>query len=132
LRAAVSHKYCSLLDSESRRRAANDLVRGLLEHFEAQLSPLFLNYIQQCLQSNDWKLHDTAIQLFIAVAMKGNLTQHGISFVNKNVNIDEFFVNYCVPYLKNDQTHPMLKSTTLLFAFIFRNQVIILFGFNSS
>jgi hypothetical protein len=37
-------------DSDTRRRAAADFVRGLMEHFESQVTAIFLTYIQHFLQ----------------------------------------------------------------------------------
>jgi hypothetical protein len=36
------------LDVDSRRRSSIDLTRGLMIHFENQLTPLFMAYIDNC------------------------------------------------------------------------------------
>jgi exportin-2 (importin alpha re-exporter) len=76
-------------DSETRRRAATDFVRKLMEQFESLLTGVASRSIEQHLQyynadKDDWKSKDTAIYLFSSVAAKGVVTSaHGVTALNR-------------------------------------------------
>ncbi|EPZ31546.1 Exportin/Importin, Cse1-like domain-containing protein [Rozella allomycis CSF55] len=116
-------------DLDTRRRSASELIRGLMTHFEVQLTPLFLNYINECLNFNknnkDWISKDTAVHTFMSIAMKGQLTQQGISQINKNLNIQNFFEENILNELENNNSHPMILVAEIKFLIIFRNQLNI-------
>ena len=67
-------------DSDTRRRAATDFLRQLLEHFEQLVTEVVSKYVNHYLsdynkdQENSWKSKDTAVYLFSAVAAKGAIT----------------------------------------------------------
>lgn len=114
-------------DADTRRRAASELARGMTTYFEAQLTPLFLNYITSCLQQyaqnpSNWKMKDTAVHTFMAIAMKGTMTQHGVSQINQNVNIQEFYAKHCQSDFTAN-TNPMVLVGQIKFLIVFRNQL---------
>ena len=60
-------------DTDSRRRAATDFLRKLLENFEMTVTQVVFKYIEHYLNlgQTDWKAKDTAVYLFLAIAAKG-------------------------------------------------------------
>ena len=62
-------------DADSRRKSSIELIRSLMNHYEVQLTPLFMNYIETCFKSgSDWRMRETGVTLFMAIAMKGSAT----------------------------------------------------------
>lgn len=68
-------------DSETRRQAASDFTRALMEQFESQVTSIVTQYVGQYLQqySSDskvnWKSKDTAIFLLTSIASRGSTVQ---------------------------------------------------------
>ena len=67
-------------DSETRRRAATDFLRVLMEAFEELVTNVVSRYMNHYLEdysndpANNWKSKDTAIYLFSSIAAKGAVT----------------------------------------------------------
>lgn len=63
-------------DSETRRRAATELVRGLLDQYPTEVTAIISNYIQHYLQRynanivQNWKDKDAALFLLTSIAAK--------------------------------------------------------------
>lgn len=63
-------------DIDTRRGAATELVRGLLEHFAKEVTEIFGSYIQQYLAAYEgnkmanWKAKDSALYLIIALSAR--------------------------------------------------------------
>ena len=79
-------------DSDTRRRAATDFLRQLMEQFEQLVSSVVIRYIQHYLQSyssnpaENWKSKDTAVYLFTSIAAKGSTTtSQGVKSINTYV-----------------------------------------------
>ena len=72
-------------DSDTRRRAASDFIRGLLEHFAKQVTDICSGYIQSYLSnyssnpSLNFKSKDTALYLMTALSAR-SLTIQVFSF----------------------------------------------------
>ncbi|MDA4133493.1 MAG: hypothetical protein OK454_10280, partial [Thaumarchaeota archaeon] len=80
-------------DTDSRRRAATDFLRKLLEHFEVLITKVVYKYIEHYLTQgqSDWKAKDTAVYLFLAIAAKGTVTAaQGVRSVNQYINVVDF------------------------------------------
>ena len=76
-------------DSDTRRRAATDLLRQLMLQFEKLLTDIVTNYIQFYLSEyiedkiNNWKAKDTSVYLFSSIAIKGTATsKDGVKTTN--------------------------------------------------
>ena len=85
-------------DSETRRRAASDFLRQLSDLHPQSVTTVIMTVVDRCLQeyaSNPqerWRSKDTAVNLFYATAAKGTATtSQGITKVNENVDIGDFF-----------------------------------------
>ncbi|ODQ66714.1 Cse1-domain-containing protein [Nadsonia fulvescens var. elongata DSM 6958] len=116
-------------DSDTRRRASSDFVRELNEKFESRVSHIVMGYITNFLQqynSNkevNWKAKDTANYLFSAIAIKGNITNSGVSATNLIVDIVGFFSQNVAPDLVDSSVCPILKVDAIKFIHTFRNQL---------
>ena len=80
-------------DSDTRRRGACDLVRGLCRNYEKQVTDLFSGDIGTLLQqyaanpAANWKAKDAAIYLVIALTLKGSTSRLGATQTNALVNL---------------------------------------------
>eukprot|EP00123_Amoebidium_parasiticum_P018052 comp24082_c0_seq1/m.43377 comp24082_c0_seq1/g.43377 ORF comp24082_c0_seq1/g.43377 comp24082_c0_seq1/m.43377 type:complete len:977 (-) comp24082_c0_seq1:650-3580(-) len=118
-------------DTESRRRAACDLVRALRVHFEAQVTPIFTAYVNAMLQeyaqnpNAHWKSKDAAIFLITSLTVTSTVQTLGTTKTNTLVNVDEFFISHIVPDLQAQNTNalPVLKADAIKYVLTFRNQL---------
>jgi exportin-2 (importin alpha re-exporter) len=68
-------------DTETRRRAASDLIRGLLEHFAQDVTKICSEFIQEYLQEyerdkvKNWRAKDSAMYLLTALSAKALTVQ---------------------------------------------------------
>ncbi|KAK2764938.1 importin-alpha export receptor [Arachnomyces sp. PD_36] len=116
-------------DSDTRRRAATDFLRGLLQKFEESVTKVVSKYIEHYLTeysknpSGNWKSKDTAVYLFSAIAAKGAGTaSHGITSTNSLVNITDFFQKHLAADLvSQDNIHPILKVDAIKYLYAFRS-----------
>lgn len=118
-------------DTDTRRRAATDFLRKLLENFEELVTSVVGQYIQHYLDAftknptAEWKSKDTAIYLFSAIAAKGAATtNHGIKATNSRVNVLEFFENNVAQDLvASSGVEPIIKVDAIKFLYTFRRQL---------
>ena len=118
-------------DADTRRRAATDFLRKLLEKFEGLVTEVVGRYISHYLAaftknpSGEWKSKDTAVYLFSAIAAKGVITTtHGVKTTNSLVNVVEFFQNNIANDLIADTgVEPILKVDAIKFLYTFRSQL---------
>ncbi|KAK2751797.1 importin-alpha export receptor [Onygenales sp. PD_40] len=116
-------------DSDTRRRAATDFLRQLLEKFEQSVTKVVSQYVQHYLAeytkdpSEQWKAKDTAIYLFSAIAAKGVATaSHGVTSTNSLVNITDFFQQHLASDLVTQNgIHPILKVDAIKYLYAFRS-----------
>lgn len=118
-------------DADTRRRAATDFLRKLLEKFEALVTKVVGRYITHYLNtfthnpSQEWKSKDTAVYLFSAIAAYGVITaSHGVKTTNSLVNVVDFFQNNIANDLIADTgVEPILKVDAIKFLYTFRSQL---------
>lgn len=114
-------------DTDSRRRAATDFLRKLLEKFEALVTQVVFRYIDHYLKQGqtDFKAKDTAVYLYLAIAAKGAVTAaQGVKTVNSHVNVVEFFQNHIAADLLNvDGVHAISKVDAIKYLHNFRSQL---------
>ena len=100
-------------DSDTRRRAATDFLRQLMQQFQELVTSTVMQYVNHYLQqysadSGKWKDKDTAVYLFCSVAAVGTVTvAQGVVTTNPNVNILEFFQNNIAQDLTSPSSHPI-------------------------
>ncbi|PGH17247.1 hypothetical protein AJ80_04889 [Polytolypa hystricis UAMH7299] len=119
-------------DSDTRRRAATDFLRQLLEKFEQSVTKVVSQYVTHYFAdyaknpSENWKSKDTAVYLFSAIAAKGVATaSHGVTTINTLVNITDFFQNHLAADLvaETGSIHPILKVDAIKFLYSFRSLI---------
>ncbi|KAL1892062.1 importin-alpha export receptor [Sporothrix stenoceras] len=114
-------------DTDSRRRAATDFLRKLLEKYEMLVTQVVFRYIDHYLEQGktDWKAKDTAIYLFLAIAAKGAVTAaQGVKTVNQYVDVVDFFQkNVAADLLSESDTQPIAKVDAIKYLHNFRSQL---------
>jgi exportin-2 (importin alpha re-exporter) len=118
-------------DADTRRRAATDFLRRLLENFEELVTNVVSRYITHYLgafsqnPNSEWKSKDTAVYLFSAIAAKGTITSaQGVKTTNSLVDVVDFFQNNIANDLIADTgVEPILKVDAIKFLYTFRSQL---------
>ncbi|KAL1987176.1 hypothetical protein VTN96DRAFT_4782 [Rasamsonia emersonii] len=116
-------------DSDTRRRAATDFLRQLADKFEDSVTKVVSQYTDHYLAeyaknpASNWKSKDTATYLFSSVAAKGTPTaSHGVTTVNRHVNIADFFQKHLAADLVAESgIHPILKVDAIKYLYLFRS-----------
>ena len=115
-------------DSDTRRRAATDFLRQLMEKFQELVTQVVFRYITHYLEDyatnpkDNWKSKDTAVYLFSAIAAKGvATTSHGVSTTNEYVDIVDFFQRNVANDLVTDSVEPILKVDAIKYLHTFRS-----------
>eukprot|EP00026_Physarum_polycephalum_P001434 Phypoly_transcript_01435.p1 GENE.Phypoly_transcript_01435~~Phypoly_transcript_01435.p1 ORF type:complete len:984 (+),score=185.73 Phypoly_transcript_01435:58-3009(+) len=110
-------------DTDTRRRAALELVKGLRKHYEARVTTMFSADITQMLSAKDWISKDTAIYLVTALAVKSSTSAAGTTAVNEMVPIPDFCRSQILPELQGTTRSPVLRATSIKFITTFRQQL---------
>jgi exportin-2 (importin alpha re-exporter) len=113
-------------DTDSRRRAATDFLRKLLDNFEHTVTKVVFGFINPLIEQgkSDWKAKDTAVYLFLAIAAKGTVTAaQGVKTVNSFVNVVEFFEQHIAADLLAPGSHPIAKVNSIKYLYNFRSQL---------
>lgn len=118
-------------DADTRRRAATDFLRKLLEKFEGLVTSVVGRYIEHYLKASaqnptgEWKSKDTAVYLFSSIAAKGGVTAgQGVKTTNSLVDVVDFFQNNIANDLVADTgVEPILKVDAIKFLYTFRSQL---------
>ncbi|OJD23229.1 hypothetical protein ACJ73_05416 [Blastomyces percursus] len=118
-------------DNDTRRRAATDFLRQLLEKFEQSVTKAVTQYADHYLAeynknpSEQWKAKDTAVYLFSAIAAKGVATaSHGVTSTNSLVNITDFFQKHLASDLVAETgIQPILKVDAIKYLYAFRSLI---------
>lgn len=115
-------------DDDTRRRAATNFLKKLMEQFEKLVTDVVTRYINHYLaeyakdKSNNWKEKDTAVHLFSSIAAKGAATAaRGVLSVNSNVNVIDFFQQHIAEDLTNSSVHPLLKVDAIKYLYVYRS-----------
>lgn len=115
-------------DSETRRRAATDFLRKLMEKFEDTVTTVVLAYVKEYLAiysknpKANWRSKDTAVYLFCSIAAKGAPTAgRGVAQTNSLVDVGEFFSNNLAGDLTGSDIEPLLKVDAIKYLYIFRS-----------
>lgn len=115
-------------DNESRRRGSRELLGAMCRQFEAQTTSICTEHMTKMLaefgaDKSKWVCKDTAISLMLGIVIRKH-SSRGVSELNHNVNLMEFFSNHILPELqdKDQSNRPMVKAASLNFVCTFRNQ----------
>jgi exportin-2 (importin alpha re-exporter) len=118
-------------DSDTRRRAASELVKSLTDRFPQQVTELFSGYVGAMLQeyarspAANWKAKDCAVYLVTALTVRGKTAAAGATTTNTLVNLQDFFAQQIAPELQSAAVNesPILKADALKFVTTFRSQL---------
>ncbi|KAJ1797735.1 importin-alpha export receptor [Coemansia sp. RSA 2399] len=119
-------------EAGSRREAASDLVRGLLDQFSAETTQAMSIYIQKGLEryaanpAENWRDKDVALFLVTSVAVVASVQTLGATKVNELVNVPDFFTSQIVQHLQDvgsDSHAPIIKADAIKFVNTFRSQL---------
>ena len=115
-------------DSETRRRAAGDLLQQLSDRFPQSVTGIVMAVVNQCLDEykknpqEGWRSKDTAVNLFYATAAKGTATTaHGVTTTNENVDIGDFFSKHLASDLQDSDAQALLKVDAIKYLYVFRS-----------
>lgn len=121
------------IEVDTRRRAASEFVRSLLEQFGTQVTAIASRYIGEYLAEfradpgANWKRKDSAIYLLTSIAAQGSSAQHGVSSTNTLVDVVQFFSEHELQDLQPENTvaanYPILQVDAIKFLYTFRNQL---------
>jgi exportin-2 (importin alpha re-exporter) len=121
-------------DSDTRRRAACELVKGLRKHYEQSVSLIFESYIGLLLErhaaTGDWRAKDAALYLVTALSVTAATAARGASTTNPFVNVIDFYGQRVLPELQQgaaagaapaaDVGEQVLRADALRFSSVFR------------
>ncbi|KAI9261688.1 Cse1-domain-containing protein [Phascolomyces articulosus] len=118
-------------DTDTRRRAAADFIRGLMERYEPQTTQIITQYITHFLErfganpQANWKDKNMAIFLLVAIASRTSTAQLGVTQTNNLVDIVDFFTKHILGDLQTDVNAgvPILKVDAIKFLYTFRSQL---------
>ena len=118
-------------DSDTRRRAATDFLRGLMSQYEKMVTEVIFKYINHYLSDyskdprNNWKSKDTAVFLYSSIAAKGVITaSQGVKSTNAYVDVVNFFqTNIANDLLSETGIEPILKVDAIKYLYMFRSQM---------
>jgi exportin-2 (importin alpha re-exporter) len=118
-------------DADTRRRAACNLVRGMLKHFKPQVTALCFEQMNVLLgryknPPNDWKAKDACIALVFALVVEAQTKEGGVTQFNAEVPLHPFYMSEILPELNAAQgvNHlPLVRAGTIKFVSTFRNQL---------
>ncbi|KAI8645460.1 Cse1-domain-containing protein [Parasitella parasitica] len=118
-------------DTDTRRRAAADFIRALMERGEAQVTKIIAEHINHHLYTysinpkNNWKDKNTAIFLMVAIASRASNSQQGVTKTNELVNVVDFFSKNVLCDLQSDVRTdiPILKVDAIKYVYTFRTQL---------
>ena len=115
-------------DSETRRRAAGDLLSQLSDRFPQSVTSIVMGIVNQCLDEykknpqEGWRSKDTAVNLFYATAAKGTATTaHGVTTTNEHVDIGDFFSKNLASDLQSSDAQALLKVDAIKYLYVFRS-----------
>ena len=101
-------------DTDTRRRAACDFIRTLVDRFPKETTEIVNSYIAQLLATyasspeNQWRMKDCAMHMVMALAVKGKTAVAGATSVNELVNIEQFFEEHVLPELSTSDVNERL------------------------
>ena len=118
-------------DSDTRRRAATDFLRGLMAKFETLVATVVLKYVEHYFSdytknpSVNWKSKDTATYLYSSISAKGTTTaSQGVTSTNDFANVVDFFSKHIANDLVSDAgVHPILKVDAIKYLYTFRSHI---------
>jgi exportin-2 (importin alpha re-exporter) len=117
-------------DTDTRRRTACELVKGLRKYYEGPCTQIFGKHVTELLAQHaanpraNWQAKDAAVYIVTSLAVKTSTARDGTTSTNELVNIVDFFQTNILPELQSaDAAHPILTADAIKFATTFRLQL---------
>lgn len=118
-------------DTDTRRRAAADFIKGLLERYEDAVTKIMSEHINNYLMTynsnpiENWRYKNTAIFLTVAISSLSSTAQLGVTKVNALTDVIDFFSRHVLCDLQSDINSdlPILKVDAIKYVYTFRNQL---------
>jgi exportin-2 (importin alpha re-exporter) len=118
-------------DSDTRRRASADLVRGLLTLYEQQVTHICAGQISDSLAAyqkdpQNWRAKDTALYMLTSLSAKTLTAKSGATSTNDYIQILSVFAEHILPDLQapaESNVHPVVKVDAIKFVTVFRYHV---------
>lgn len=118
-------------ENDTRRQAASEFTRSLLQPFEAQVTSIVGGHIQRLLAeynanpSANWKAKDTALYLLTSIAARGSTQHQGVTSTNALVDVVQFFSEHVFSDLQapSESVHPILQVDAIRYLYTFRNKL---------
>ena len=117
-------------DTDTRRRVACELVKGLRKYYEGPVTEIFGKHVVELLAQHAaspataWQAKDAAVYIVTSLAVKTSTAREGTTSTNELVNIVDFFQSNILPELQSAAAaHPILTADAIKFATTFRNQL---------
>ncbi|PLW07427.1 hypothetical protein PCASD_22407 [Puccinia coronata f. sp. avenae] len=119
-------------DNDTRRQAAIEITRALIEQFQKEVTAIITRYVQNYLQQyaadpvGNWRLKDAAVSLLASIASRSSTTAGGVTNTNALVDVVQFFSEHVVQDLSVKSAaspHPIIVADAIKFLHTFRNQL---------
>lgn len=118
-------------DTDTRRRAASDLVQALCSQFEKQVVSIFSSYVSALLQeysvnpTKNWRQKDVVLFLVTTLASRAQTKKHGTTKASELIDVIQFFESTILPDLRDPDINnfPVLKSDAMRYISTFRQQL---------
>jgi exportin-2 (importin alpha re-exporter) len=112
-------------DTDTRRRAASELVQGLIVNFEKTIFPILWEKSSMLLKSytddnKNWKAKDTATYLVVSISIKTKTVKKGATSLAGNFVPSDYFGKNLMNDLMDDK-QPILRADALKYINSFRN-----------
>jgi exportin-2 (importin alpha re-exporter) len=111
------------LDSDTRRRSAVELVKGLCLYHENMTTNILLQKVTQLLHQSQqhWKNKDLCIYLVIAISVKAKTEKKGATQINEKVDVLQFLQTQILPELQSRELdRNILQADAIKFVAVFR------------
>lgn len=104
-------------DSETRRRGAVELVKGLCQHFESQVTEIFSSHVSQMLApTSSWENRDAALYIVTALGWKSGTAALGATETSSLINVVDFFNTQVLPELTKSANSPQQLAAPIFTA----------------
>jgi len=118
-------------DTDTRRRAASDLVQALSSQFEKQVVAIFSAYVSALLQEfstnpqKNWRQKDVVLFLVTTLASRGQTKKHGTTKASELIDVIQFYESTILPDLNDADVNnfPVIKADAMRYIATFRQQL---------
>ena len=118
-------------DSDTRRRMACELVKGLTFKYEQQVTRIFSGYVATLLAESaqnpaaNWRSKDAAFYLVLALSVKESSQARGATSTSAMVDVGDFYERHVLPELQSPNVGavPVVKADAIKFVTVFRSQL---------